>query len=240
MIFFTIILLTPAVFGQNQNRSTQGSGQGQRGFDPEQMIERRIQSLDRELNLTPDQEKKIRAIMEKAFKNPPPREGAPSQDRSASSRRDRLTQDRNTSNPMSQLNTEIKKVLTPDQAKKYDALPQPGRGFGQGGRGFSVDERVKTITERLKLTADQQKKIRALYEKQNEEMRKMFEQMSQGGDREAMGETMRKQREKNEKDIEALLTADQKKAYAAWRQEMTQQRQRGGNRDQRGGNNGQR
>jgi Spy/CpxP family protein refolding chaperone len=237
MIAAAAILLTPAVFAQNQNRSNQGPGQGQRGFNPEQMIDRRIESLDRELNLTPDQEKKIRAIMEKAFKTPPPRNGAPAQG-GASSRRDRLNQDRNTSNPASQVNAEIKKVLTPEQAKKYDALPQPGRGgFGQGARGFSVDDRVKQISERLKLTSDQQKKIRAIYEKQGEEMRKMFEQMGQGGDREAMRETMQKQREKNEKEVEALLTADQKKAYAAWRQEMSQQFQRGGNGGQQSGGN---
>ncbi|MHB9031195.1 MAG: hypothetical protein ACYC9O_20705, partial [Candidatus Latescibacterota bacterium] len=217
MIAAATILLTPAVSGQNQNRSNQSPGQGQRGFNPEQMIDRRIQSLDQALNLTPDQEKKIRAIMEKTFKTPPPRNSAPAQGGSASSRRDRLSQDRNTTGPRSHLNAEIKKVLTPEQAKKYDAMPQPERGFGQGGRGgMTTDGRVKQIAERLKLTPDQQKKVRAIYEKQGEEMQKMFAQMGQGGDREAMGETMRKQREKNEKEIEALLTADQKKAYTAW------------------------
>jgi len=229
------ILLTPSVFCQAQNQP----GQERRGFNPEQMIDRRIQFLDQQLNLTPDQEKKIRAIMEKSFKTPPPAAGSSA---GASSRRARLNQDRTTTDPRSQINAEIKKVLTADQAKKYDSLPQQGPRQGQFGRGgMNIDDRVEQMTQRLKLTADQKKKVRAIYEKQGEEMKKMFEQAGQNGNREAMRETMMKQREKNEKEIEALLTAEQKKMYAAWRQEMSQQRQRGGSDDQqRSGNRGQR
>lgn len=82
--------------------------------------------------------------------------------------------------------------------------------FAQPPR-MSAEERTKKLTEQLSLKEDQAKKVLAIYKRSEEDMRKIFE--SAEGDRESMRESMRTQREKVNKEIEALLTAEQKTKF---------------------------
>jgi hypothetical protein len=82
--------------------------------------------------------------------------------------------------------------------------------FAQPQR-MSAEDRTKKLTEQLTLKEDQAKKVLAIYKRSEEDMRKIFE--SAEGDRESMRETMRTHREKVNKEIEALLTAEQKTKF---------------------------
>ncbi|MEJ7558777.1 MAG: hypothetical protein WKF66_10750 [Pedobacter sp.] len=105
---------------------------------------------------------------------------------------------------------------------------------GQGGRQMGTPEErakrsVSMLTEKLTLTADQQTKVSAIYLEQSAKMKKLRD--SVGDDREAMRAVMMKGNEATETKIEALLTADQKKLFTAWkeeRKEMMKKRQEGG------------
>ncbi len=216
---------------------------GQRNWNPERMIEQRVSMLDRQLNLTPEQEKKITEILKNSYQSPSRESG------NTSSRRARLNQDRaaNNTGQREKVDAEIKKVLTAEQAKKYDTLPQ---GRQRGGMGMSVENRVEQYATRLKLTDDQKKKLQSIIERQDEERRASFEKMresrgsgSSDAQREAMTKTMQAQNEKFAKEIDSILTAEQKKEHAAMQKELMERFRNMGRNGQggqrRGGQNGQ-
>lgn len=126
----------------------------------------------------------------------------------------------------------IKKVLTEEQMKKYqEARSAPGgRGEGQGqgrrpgqggagGRGSSLAS--------LNLTEDQQKKVTAIQTEQRAETTKLFQGLrGGGGDFQAIREKMTTLRAKYDKQIEALLTDEQKKKFKEIQAQRSQRGQR--------------
>ena len=113
------------------------------------------------------------------------------------------------------------------------AFAQAQQGQGGGRMGGTPEERAKRssemIAEKLKLSDDQKTKVTAIYLEQNAKMRKLRD--SVGDNREGMRAVMTKNMEASEAKIEAILTADQKKAFTAWkeeRKEMMKKRAEGG------------
>lgn len=97
------------------------------------------------------------------------------------------------------------------------ALMGFGTMFAQRGGGrhrMSVEEQVSNLKKELSLTDEQTKKVTALYTDFQNKMKE-----AEGDSR----EKMRSEREKLDKQVEALLTDDQKKAF----QQMKSQHQRG-------------
>ncbi len=88
------------------------------------------------------------------------------------------------------------------------------------GRG-TPEERAKRnvamVAEKLKLTDDQKSKVTAIYLEQNAKMRKLRD--SVGDNRDAIRAVMVKQNENTNSKIEALLTDDQKKLFATYKEE---------------------
>lgn len=84
------------------------------------------------------------------------------------------------------------------------------------------------LTEKLTLTADQQTKVHDILLDQNNQMAKIREEA--GEDRKAMREKSMALMEGNNTKINAVLTDDQKKTYAAYLQERkdAMQNRRGG------------
>lgn len=135
------------------------------------------------------------------------------------------------------------KILTKEQLAKFRELRggggqarpgqgpgrRPGQGPGEGrpgggrpGGGFGRNPYAQ-----LNLTEEQQQKIQAIQQAQSAEMRKMFEQLRDGGgDREGMRAKFTEMREKFSNQMQAVLTDAQKKKLA----EMQEQRGQGGNR----------
>jgi protein CpxP len=94
-----------------------GGGGGRRGgmFNPDQMVSR----LDEAVTLTADQKTKATEIYKKMV--------ADMQALPQDQRREKGPEIGKTAHD------DIRALLTPDQQKKFDAMPQPGRG-GRGGR----------------------------------------------------------------------------------------------------------
>jgi Spy/CpxP family protein refolding chaperone len=105
----------------------------------------------------------------------------------------------------------IKKVLTEEQMKKYQASRS-----AQGGRGRSLAS--------LNLTEEQQKKVTALQAANRTAMQELF----RSGNRETMREKMTDLRAKYDKQLEALLTDEQKKKYKQLQSQRPQRRPDGG------------
>ncbi|MFP6707479.1 MAG: hypothetical protein VCE75_15875 [Alphaproteobacteria bacterium] len=120
-------------------------------------------------------------------------------------------------------------ILTDEQKKKLADMqaqrPQGGQGGrGQGQRPGGGFGRRNPYAD-LDLSEEQQKKIDAINQARQEEMRKMFEELRNGGgDREAMMAKFRELGEKYQKQTESILTDAQKKKMA----EMRAQRPQGG------------
>lgn len=101
---------------------------------------------------------------------------------------------------------------------------QPGGGFGgqmdpEQIAKFRADDMKQTV----KLTDDQYKKVVDLYKAEMENMMKMFE----SGGMPDMGE-MQKQREEQNKKLQAILTKDQFTAWTKHEEERMQQMMNGG------------
>ena len=113
-------------------------------------------------------------------------------------------------------------ILTDEQKKKMaEARGQRPQGGRVQGGGFGR----RNPYEALGLTEKQKKKIETINQARTEEMRKMIEELRDGGgDREAMMAKFRELGEKYQKQTEAILTDEQKKKLA----EMQAQRPQGG------------
>ena len=85
----------------------------------------------------------------------------------------------------------------------------------------SPEERAKRtldqLTEKLKLTEDQKTKVMVILTDQNTQMNKAREDAN--GDRDTMRASFTKIQAEGQTKINALLTDDQKKAYATWQEE---------------------
>jgi len=121
----------------------------------------------------------------------------------------------------------VKEILTEEQFAKYEEAEsnrrqgqgsgrRPGGGFG--GRGNSLAS--------LNLSEDQQTKITAIQAEQRAEQTKLFQELrNSGGGFEGVREKMTELRTKYDKQIEALLTDEQKEKY---REIQSQRRPSGG------------
>lgn len=81
----------------------------------------------------------------------------------------------------------------------------------------SPEERAKQLKEQLKLDDEQVKKVEGIFKSVQEKMQEAMG--SAQGDRDAMRKTMTDMMAKTDKDIEALLTKDQKKKYDEFKKE---------------------
>lgn len=108
-------------------------------------------------------------------------------------------------------------------AGSFVSMAQPGGGRpgGQGGRQFDpaqmAQRRADMMKETVKLTDEQYAKVLALYKEESEAMQKQM----QSGERPRMDrETMEKQREEQNKKLQAILTEEQFKTWTEQQQEM--------------------
>ena len=95
----------------------------------------------------------------------------------------------------------------------------PGRGLGMGPR-LTPLERAEQLKDELNLTDEQTSKVKAVFEEQDKEMKKLFEKSED--DRAAMRDTMLKKRKETDQKITSLLNAEQKKKF----EELQKQRQK--------------
>lgn len=108
-------------------------------------------------------------------------------------------------------------------AGSFVSMAQPGGGRpgGQGGRQFDpaqmAQRRADQVKEAVKLTDEQYAKVLALYKEESEAMQKQM----QSGQRPQMDrEAMQKQREEQNKKLQAILTPEQFKTWTEAQQNM--------------------
>ena len=111
---------------------------------------------------------------------------------------------------------------------------------GEGGPGRMdpaerIERQTQRLTEALTLNADQITKVKAIYTKNAEEQHKAFEKARSSGegfDREKMREQMKTSMTKQDNEIKALLTPEQKVKFEKFikeREERMKNRQGGPN-----------
>lgn len=93
------------------------------------------------------------------------------------------------------------------------------------------EERTKQLTEHLSLDKKQQAKVLELYKENDKKREAMFSDMQGSGDRDAAREKMMKLFEETDKQIEKILTKDQKKKYDDLKKERSNRM--GGRRERR-------
>jgi len=124
---------------------------------------------------------------------------------------------------------------------------RPSKG-GEGGGPGRMDpaERVERQTQRLNealtLSADQITKVKAVYTKNAEEQKKAFEKARSAGekvDREKMHEQMKASMTKQDNEIKALLTPEQKVKFEKFIKEREERMKNWQGRQNGGGDPGQ-
>ena len=89
---------------------------------------------------------------------------------------------------------------------------RPAGERGQGRRQLDPEARLKTMTEKLSLTQEQQDKIKTVWAKSADDMKALREKGRDNlteADRTKMRETFQKQNE----EVQAILTPEQKEKY---------------------------
>lgn len=207
-------LLPAALYAQDE--PPEAGAPGMPMMMPEKMIDARIAYLKKELTLTAEQEKQVREILEKSVQDAKEKADTPK------ARRERLKREKEMQKQREIVDAKIKKVLSEEQIRKFDAMPEMERR----ARGvMDIDARLDQMEKRLNLTAEQKQKLRPVLERQDDHMRKLFEKTrEENAVRDSMRVVMKNEREKSSKEIEAVLTPGQIKEYRAWQEEIFRHR----------------
>jgi Spy/CpxP family protein refolding chaperone len=122
-------------------------------------------------------------------------------------------------------------VLAPQAGAQSEQQGRPDRGGQRGERmdpAQRIERRVGMMTERLQLSQPQATQIRQILTKESEQMRALWEKGQGGADRESLRPQMQSIRESTEKQIEGVLTAQQRTTYTELRESMRKEREKRG------------
>ncbi len=159
----------------------------------------RIKALDKELNLSDEQEKQIQKIYTDSMERMAERRG----DRPAPSGR-RTGMFGGGFGRFGTIDSDVEAVLTPEQVKKYRAFNLKQQ----------LERRMAVLDTTLTLNEDQEAKIRKIVEQDIIIINEIFAEMRESdADRQTIFGKIRDQREKTNKAIEAVLTPEQAEKY---------------------------
>lgn len=168
-----------------------------------EFVEQRVSKLQKELNLSEGQTGQVRQILaynyEQAQKEREENQGNPEALMNAAEARKEI------------ISRQMQNVLTAEQYEKYQEI----------SKNAVVDEAVLRLKERLNLTNEQTEQVEAIMTSTRNEMQKLRDNAS--GDRRQSMMQGRKLMESQDKQIEALLTDDQKKIYEEIKKERREE-----------------
>ena len=128
-----LVALSPALRAQPTNTPPAGGGRGARGMTADALLTRLETALGTTNKLSEAQLPKVKAVFEKQAKDMtalrPAAGTTPTQEErdAMNTKRQAITKE---------VSDSLKLILTPEQSKIYEALPQGGRGGGRrGGAG---------------------------------------------------------------------------------------------------------
>lgn len=106
------------------------------------------------------------------------------------------------------------------------AQDKPNREMRQGNMQADPEKRAERMAKILDLDEKQTAEVKALYKNQGEEMKKMRDKHRDAAtdNRDANREEMIKMREKNDKDLEAIIGADKMTKWKELRREQMRNR----------------
>ncbi len=176
----------------------------QPGPGPRIGVEQRVQRLTERLNLTQEQQTKLRTIIQEEQQKlqelrtntaitPPERMGKVRQLRE-------------------QTNNKIREILTPEQKQRFDELPMAGMQQGAGPEArLDTNQRVQRLTQALGLTQDQQAKVRAILEQERSKIQQVRADTTLAP--EARRPKMREIAQETNSKIREILTPEQKQKF---------------------------
>ncbi len=174
---------------------------------PSQSIENTMARLQSKLELTPEQTQQIRTILVNAEQ-----EAQQLQEMNRGNREAILAawQDQE-----ERVHQQIRNILNPDQQKKFEEIKS-----SLVWRRMNFDKEVQRLKDRLHLNEEQALQVQKIIEKTRTEMQNVRARYS--GDRYQMRNEMMKIIQERDKEIEALLTPEQRKEYEKYKSERQQ------------------
>ncbi|MFH1893318.1 MAG: hypothetical protein ABIK83_11630 [Candidatus Zixiibacteriota bacterium] len=166
-------------------------------------LDKRVSELQKELKLTDDQADQLRQIFEEA-RPPQPSEGRvadKSDQKSGENPRGRR----------GEISEKIQSVLTEKQWDKYQEYERARRTASQ----------LETLTEALNLTEKQAAQIESILDYFQGRTEEIFSE--EYGDQQDMRKAMQKLREAQDREIEEVLTDEQKDLYESYKNERREQ-----------------
>ena len=123
-----LVALSPALRAQPTNTPPAGGGRGARGMNADALLTRLETALGTTNKLSEAQLPKVKAVFEKQVKDMTDlRADTALSQEERTTKRTAITKE---------VSDSLKAILTPEQSKIYEALPQGGRGGGRrGGAG---------------------------------------------------------------------------------------------------------
>ncbi len=211
IIVLAALLAATALPAAAQNRPGRNTDQPSQ----EEMVQRRLDMLDRQLNLTDEQQAQIRTILEESARE---RESLFNESGGDRDRR-RETMQRH----MQAVNERIKALLDADQQKKYDEVLQNGRDRMRGRRGTQGGMALRRMPPRLgaglsrvlDLTNSQQDRVAEIRKEARDAMQqwRTSHPEARRADRTAF---LREQVLETRAAIDAVLTPEQRAAREAY------------------------
>ncbi len=182
------------------------------GFNPifarqSESSEKTVAKLRDALNLTPEQVEQIRTILQNAEQ-----EAQQLQEMNRGNREAILAawQDQD-----ARVKQQIRNVLNPEQQQAFEDIQSTIQW-----RRLNLDKEVQRLKERLHLTDEQAVQVQKIIEKTRLEMQDVRARYA--GDRYQMRNEMVKILNERDREIEALLTPEQKKEYQRYKSERQQ------------------
>ena len=163
-------------------------------------IKERMENLTKELNLTKEQQEKIKPILENEMK-----------EIQAVRSNDSLTKEQKQEKTKAIRQTtreSINKILTPEQQKKYAEKKDDARENRQG----MVERRIEMMSKNLNLTEQQKKDVKPIFENEMKEMRTVREDSSLTPEQKR--EKTKAIQQTTRESINKILTSEQQKKYA--------------------------
>ena len=181
-------------------------GGGVRGGDMMLLGLLRIEEVQKEIDLMPDQAEAITKINEKTREARPPQAGFDFREASEEQRTEFMEKMRAFAEEQAKLVSEhLEEVLLPEQLERVREIALQS----QGVQAFFDPSFVKKIG----LTEQQQEKIKEQQEGLREKMMAAIREAMQSGDRAAIPGKMEEVRESSLKEAKSVLTPEQEKKY---------------------------
>jgi Spy/CpxP family protein refolding chaperone len=170
----------------------------------------RMAELTKKLNLTEEQQAKIKPILENELQQ------------TKSLREDKATPPQQRREKMQTIRTstndEINKVLTPEQQKKFAEMNPPSRLEHRS----RADNRINELGEKLDLTADQKAKLQPILDTEAKEIQAARDDKALSPEQRMT--KIAEIRKTTQESINGILTPEQQKKFAEMKTEMREER----------------